>query len=159
VQREADAACVFACVQRVYCLVLLYSIYSMLCSMLCAAALWTMQRQQLNMVWLPLQDERDGFRREEDNRSGLSARQRARLADLSLLLDVVLKAGSSALKTEFVVCGLLTQLQQCIGRNWSKVRPGAEAGRAALCCVVPMTAGQMQQPGMPCHQLTSALWH
>jgi hypothetical protein len=67
-------------------------------------------------------------------RGGLSARQRARLADLSLLLDVVLKAGSSALKSEFVACGLLTQLQQSIGRNWSKVRCCRRCSRRSQGC-------------------------
>ncbi|KAG2485616.1 hypothetical protein HYH03_015679 [Edaphochlamys debaryana] len=50
----------------------------------------------------------------------LTARQRARMADLSLLLDVVLKTTSSAAKKEFVACGLLTQLHQAMGRNTGK---------------------------------------
>ncbi|KXZ54200.1 hypothetical protein GPECTOR_5g294 [Gonium pectorale] len=51
---------------------------------------------------------------------GLTARQRARMADLSLLLDVVLKTSSSVAKKEFVTCGLLTQLHQAMGRNTGK---------------------------------------
>jgi hypothetical protein len=41
----------------------------------------------------------------------LSARQRARMADLSLLLDVILKTHAPAAKAEFRRCGLLHQLQ------------------------------------------------
>lgn len=41
----------------------------------------------------------------------LSARQRARMADLSLLLDVILKSHGSAAKKEFCECGVLHQLQ------------------------------------------------
>ncbi|PNH08632.1 Histone-lysine N-methyltransferase ASHH2 [Tetrabaena socialis] len=52
--------------------------------------------------------------------AGPTARQRARMADLSLLLDVVLKTTSSAAKKEFVTCGLLTQLHQAMGRNTGK---------------------------------------
>ncbi|GLI62407.1 hypothetical protein VaNZ11_005027 [Volvox africanus] len=51
---------------------------------------------------------------------GLTARQRARMADLSLLLDVVIKTTSSAAKKEFVACGLLTQLHQAMARNTGK---------------------------------------
>eukprot|EP00198_Chlamydomonas_reinhardtii_P005407 XP_001694743.1 histone methyltransferase [Chlamydomonas reinhardtii] len=46
--------------------------------------------------------------------------KRARMADLSLLLDVVLKTTSSAAKKDFVTCGLLTQLHQAMGRNTGK---------------------------------------
>ena len=49
----------------------------------------------------------------------LTPRQRARMADLSLLLDVVLKTQSSGVRREFVRCGLLRQLQSTIGRNVS----------------------------------------
>ncbi|GLC55996.1 hypothetical protein PLESTB_001053200 [Pleodorina starrii] len=51
---------------------------------------------------------------------GLTARQRARMADLSLLLDVVIKTTSSAAKKELVACGLLTQLHQAMARNTGK---------------------------------------
>lgn len=50
----------------------------------------------------------------------MTARQRARMADLSLLLDVVLKTSASSVKKEFVACGLLTQLHQAMGRNTGK---------------------------------------
>ena len=43
--------------------------------------------------------------------SELSARQRARMADLSLLLDVILKSHGPAAKKEFCECGVLHQLQ------------------------------------------------
>lgn len=49
----------------------------------------------------------------------LTPRQRARMADLSLLLDVVLKTQSTSVRREFVRCGLLRQLQSTIGRNVS----------------------------------------
>ena len=42
------------------------------------------------------------------------------MADLSLLLDIVLKTSSQTIKKEFVVCGILNQLQQAIGRNFSR---------------------------------------
>lgn len=42
----------------------------------------------------------------------ITARQRARMADLSLLLDVILKTGSATVKKEFVTCGVLNQLFQ-----------------------------------------------
>ncbi|GIL91288.1 hypothetical protein Vretimale_10000 [Volvox reticuliferus] len=50
----------------------------------------------------------------------LTARQRARMADLSLLLDVIIKTTSSAAKKELVACGLLTQLHQAMARNTGK---------------------------------------
>ena len=34
------------------------------------------------------------------------------MADLSLLLDIVLKTNSQTIKKEFVVCGILNQLHQ-----------------------------------------------
>ena len=43
--------------------------------------------------------------------SELTARQRARMADLSLLLDVVLKTTAGTVRREFCRCGLLHQLQ------------------------------------------------
>ena len=53
------------------------------------------------------------------------------MADLSLLLDVVLKTQSASVRREFVRCGLLRQLQSTIGRNVSPqyhvVRPGPGA--------------------------------
>eukprot|EP00983_Pelagomonas_calceolata_P094961 1157945-Pelagomonas_calceolata.AAC.4 len=42
----------------------------------------------------------------------MTARQRARMADLSLLLDVILKTTSATVKRDFVACGVLNQLQQ-----------------------------------------------
>ncbi|KAJ9531590.1 hypothetical protein QJQ45_014945 [Haematococcus lacustris] len=50
----------------------------------------------------------------------ITSRQRARMADLSLLLDVILKTSSATVKKDFVTCGLLNQLHQAIGRNFSK---------------------------------------
>ena len=50
----------------------------------------------------------------------MTGKQRARMADLSLLLDIVLKTSSQTIKKEFVVCGILNQLQQAIGRNFSR---------------------------------------
>ena len=50
----------------------------------------------------------------------VTGKQRARMADLSLLLDIVLKTSSQTIKKEFVVCGILNQLQQAIGRNFSR---------------------------------------
>lgn len=50
----------------------------------------------------------------------LTARQRARMADLSLLLDVILKTSSATVKRDFVACGVLNQLQQ--------VRMGGKGG-------------------------------
>lgn len=43
--------------------------------------------------------------------SELTARQRARMADLSLLLDVILKTHGTTAKREFCNCGVLHQLQ------------------------------------------------
>ncbi len=51
---------------------------------------------------------------------GITGKQRARMADLSLLLDILLKTSSQSIKKEFVVCGVLNQLQQAIGRNFGK---------------------------------------
>ncbi|KAK9817923.1 hypothetical protein WJX72_004317 [[Myrmecia] bisecta] len=61
---------------------------------------------------------REGLRYEERLGSSreLTARQRARMADLSLLLDVILKTNSSSAKKEFCRCGTLRQLQSTIGR-------------------------------------------
>ena len=42
----------------------------------------------------------------------ITARQRARMADLSLLLDVVLKTSSLTVKKDFLSCGMLNQLHQ-----------------------------------------------
>jgi hypothetical protein len=42
----------------------------------------------------------------------VTARQRARMVDLSLLLDVILKTSSATVKKEFVTCGVLNQLHQ-----------------------------------------------
>ena len=47
----------------------------------------------------------------------LSGRQRARIADMSLLLDVVLKTGMPSVKRALVKCGILQQLLGCFGRN------------------------------------------
>ena len=41
----------------------------------------------------------------------MTARQRARMADLSLLLDVILKSNGALAKKEFCECGVLHQLQ------------------------------------------------
>ena len=49
----------------------------------------------------------------------LTPRQLARMADLSLLLDVVLKSQAASVRREFVRCGVLRQLQSSIGRNAS----------------------------------------
>ncbi|GMH36489.1 hypothetical protein BSKO_04357 [Bryopsis sp. KO-2023] len=48
----------------------------------------------------------------------LTARQKARVADLSLLLDVVIKTHQSSVKKLFIQFGVLSQLQQVIGRNF-----------------------------------------
>lgn len=53
---------------------------------------------------------------ERESEARFKARQRARLADLSMLLDVVLKTTSERMKKEWVSCGILTQLQQTVGR-------------------------------------------
>ncbi|CAL8462433.1 g1966 [Coccomyxa elongata] len=57
--------------------------------------------------------------------SELSARQRARMADLSLLLDVILKSHGPAAKKEFCECGVLHQLQavhaRCLGPQYSVI--------------------------------------
>ncbi|KAG1676074.1 hypothetical protein FOA52_014939 [Chlamydomonas sp. UWO 241] len=50
----------------------------------------------------------------------VSGKQRARMADLSLLLEIVLKTSSNATKKEFITCGMLNQLHQMIGRNFGK---------------------------------------
>lgn len=50
----------------------------------------------------------------------VTARTKARLADLSLLLDVLLKSSSSAVKRDFVACGILSQIQQVVGRNFGR---------------------------------------
>ena len=42
----------------------------------------------------------------------VTARQRARMADMSLLLDVILKTSSATVKKDFVACGVLNQLHQ-----------------------------------------------
>jgi len=46
----------------------------------------------------------------------LSARQRARMADLSLLLEVVLRTSAGGARREFCRCGVLHQLQAVLGR-------------------------------------------
>lgn len=54
----------------------------------------------------------------------ITARQRARMADLSLLLDVILKTSSATIKKDFVACGVLNQLQQVGGgARWCNVGP------------------------------------
>lgn len=50
-------------------------------------------------------------------RPDLTARQRARMADLSLLLDVICSTTSPTAKQELVRCGLLRQLHSTLGRN------------------------------------------
>lgn len=61
------------------------------------------------------------------------------MADLSLLLDVVLKTQSTAVRREFVRCGLLRQLQSTIGRNVSLqyhvVPPPPSGHPPALACL------------------------
>jgi SET domain/AWS domain len=52
-----------------------------------------------------------------ESSSSFTSRQRARLADLSLLLDVVLKTSNLTARREFLRCGLLRQLLSTIGRN------------------------------------------
>lgn len=54
--------------------------------------------------------------RERESEARFKARQRARMADLGMLLDVVLVSSSEKLKKEWVACGILTQLQQTLGR-------------------------------------------
>eukprot|EP00878_Enallax_costatus_P017975 GHUV01018901.1.p1 GENE.GHUV01018901.1~~GHUV01018901.1.p1 ORF type:complete len:1118 (+),score=463.86 GHUV01018901.1:2890-6243(+) len=54
--------------------------------------------------------------RERESEARFKARQRARMADLGMLLDVVLASSSEKLKKEWVTCGILTQLQQTLGR-------------------------------------------
>lgn len=54
--------------------------------------------------------------RERESEARFKARQRARMADLGMLLDVVLASSSEKLKKEWVSCGILTQLQQTLGR-------------------------------------------
>ena len=53
----------------------------------------------------------------ENTKIPLTGRQRARIADLSLLLDVVLKTGSPKAMREFVNCGILRQILGCLARN------------------------------------------
>eukprot|EP00798_Chlamydomonas_sp_ICE-L_P005065 gene5065-34860_t len=55
-----------------------------------------------------------------DENMAMTGRQRARMADLSLLLDIVLRTSSATVRKEFVSCGLLNQLHQAIGRNFSR---------------------------------------
>ncbi|GAB4814631.1 hypothetical protein N2152v2_001677 [Parachlorella kessleri] len=55
--------------------------------------------------------------RQQAQRGELSPRQRARLADMSLLLDVILKTNSHSARKEFVKCGILRQLLATIGHN------------------------------------------
>ncbi|GAX78574.1 hypothetical protein CEUSTIGMA_g6014.t1, partial [Chlamydomonas eustigma] len=50
----------------------------------------------------------------------VTGKQRARMADMSLLLDIVLKTSSQTVKKDFVTCGILNQLHQAIGRNLSR---------------------------------------
>ncbi|MEW5316180.1 MAG: hypothetical protein WDW38_007566 [Sanguina aurantia] len=52
--------------------------------------------------------------------TAVTARTKARLADLSLLLDVLLKCSSTVVKRDFVACGLLSQVQQVVGRNFGR---------------------------------------
>jgi len=54
--------------------------------------------------------------RERESEARFKARQRARMADMGMLLDVVLASSSEKLKKEWVTCGILTQLQQALGR-------------------------------------------
>ena len=54
---------------------------------------------------------------EENSNREFTARQRARVADLSLLLDVVLKTTNPTARKEFVNCGLLRQVLITVGRN------------------------------------------
>ena len=48
----------------------------------------------------------------------LTHRQRARMADLSLLLEKVLGASGHTLKKELLRCGLLSRLQFCAINNY-----------------------------------------
>lgn len=57
-----------------------------------------------------------GNREEATAVETLTARQRARSADLSLLLDVILKSSQLSARTNFVKYGLLQQLLGCVGR-------------------------------------------
>lgn len=54
--------------------------------------------------------------RERESEARFKARQRARMHDLGMILDVVLATTSDRVKREFVICGMLTQLQQTLGR-------------------------------------------
>ncbi|KAL4422425.1 hypothetical protein ABPG75_008622 [Micractinium tetrahymenae] len=58
---------------------------------------------------------------DEAQRSGqLSARQAARIADMSLLLEVVLKTNTLSAKKDFIKCGILRQLLGVVGGNTGK---------------------------------------
>lgn len=61
----------------------------------------------------PIPPSRSGV----ESSSSFTSRQRARLADLSLLLDVVLKTSNLTARREFLRCGILRQLLSTIGRN------------------------------------------
>lgn len=54
--------------------------------------------------------------RERESEARFKARQRARMADMGMILDVVLASNGEKLKKEWVNCGILTQLQQALGR-------------------------------------------
>lgn len=54
--------------------------------------------------------------RERESEARFKARQRARMADMGMILDVVLASSSEKLRKEWVNCGILTQLQQALGR-------------------------------------------
>lgn len=54
--------------------------------------------------------------RERESEARFKARQRARMADMGMILDVVLASSGEKLKKEWVSCGILTQLQQALGR-------------------------------------------
>ncbi|GBF93173.1 histone-lysine N-methyltransferase [Raphidocelis subcapitata] len=54
--------------------------------------------------------------RERESEARFRARQRARMHDLGMILDVVLATTSDRVKREWVSCGVLTQLQQTLGR-------------------------------------------
>eukprot|EP00879_Flechtneria_rotunda_P011715 GHRR01012236.1.p1 GENE.GHRR01012236.1~~GHRR01012236.1.p1 ORF type:complete len:1545 (+),score=749.24 GHRR01012236.1:1019-5653(+) len=73
---------------------------------------------QLPSHLLPLQPLRGAEleARERESEARFKARLRARMADLGMLLDVVLASSSEKLKKEWVNCGILTQLQQTLGR-------------------------------------------
>ncbi|KAI8470635.1 MAG: hypothetical protein J3K34DRAFT_521189 [Monoraphidium minutum] len=84
--------------------------------------------------------------RERESEARFRARQRARMHDLGMILDVVLATTSERLKREFVACGVLTQLQQTLGRIPFTQEYSVVLVKAALALDhLPLTADDLYQ--------------